>query len=158
MKTVRPAGRDRQPAGAIVNKGRGFMRTRSKTARFVAAATAVYVGAFAMVAVRAQTDKRPMVPPTSLLKLAPAVRPPNIGDFIQDNQAAIMLGKALFWEIQASSDNTLACASCHFHAGADDRVKNQLDPNMRNTAAAIQTTFDPMATLNKGGPNYTLRV
>jgi cytochrome c peroxidase len=133
------------------------MRTGSKTARLVVAATAVYVGAFAMVGVRAQTDKRPMVPPTSLLKLA-VVQPPNIGDFIQDNQAAIVLGKALFWEIQASSDNTLACASCHFHAGADDRIKNELDPNMRNTAAApIPTTFNPMATANKGGPNYTLR-
>ena len=160
MKTLRPAGRDRQPAGKITNKERGFMRTGSKTARFVAAATAVYVGAFAMVGVRAQTDKRPMVPLVSLNKLV-VVQPPNIGDFIQDNQAAIELGKALFWDMQASSDNQLACASCHFHAGADDRVKNQIDPNLKNMAEApstMATTFDQVATGNIGGPNYSLRV
>jgi cytochrome c peroxidase len=135
------------------------MRTGSKTARFVAAATAVYVGAFALVGVRAQTDKRPMVPSTSLMKLAPAVQPPNIGDFIQDNQAAIVLGKALFWDMQASSDNSLACASCHFHAGADDRVKNQMDPNLKNMAGdPTMYVFDSVATGNTGGPNYSLRV
>ena len=156
MKTLRPVGRDRQPAGKTAKKERGFMRTGSKNARLVAAATALYVGAFAMVAVRAQTVARPFVPRTSLTGLA-VPTPPNIGEFIQNNQAAIVLGKALFWDMQASSDNVLACASCHFHAGADDRVKNQLDPNLKNMNAAINETFNPMATVNKGGPNYTLR-
>jgi cytochrome c peroxidase len=133
------------------------MRTGSKTTRLVAAATAVYVGAFAMAAVSAQTDKRPLLSPTSLKGLA-VPTPPNLADFIQDKQAAIVLGKALFWDIQASSDNVLACASCHFHAGADDRVKNQIDPNLKNMAGApIMNTFDPMATGDHGGPNYTLR-
>jgi cytochrome c peroxidase len=156
MKTVRPTGRDRQPAGTTVKKEKAFMRTRSKTARLVAAATAVYVGAFALVGVRAQTVKRPLVPATSLNALT-VVQPPNIGQFIQDNAAAIALGKALFWDMQASSDNILACASCHFHAGADDRVKNQLDPNLKNMDPSIAETFDPVATGNHGGPNYTLR-
>ncbi len=139
-------------------KERVLMRTRSKAAGIVALATITYVVSFAMVGVRGQTITRPIVPPTSLMDLV-VVQPPNIGEFIQNNQAAIVLGKALFWDMQASSDNVLACASCHFHAGADDRVKNQIDPNLKNMAAApVPTTFDPVATGNKGGPNYTLRV
>jgi len=38
------------------------------------------------------------------------------------------LGKALYWDMQAGSDGRTACASCHFHAGADHRDKNQRNP------------------------------
>ena len=31
----------------------------------------------------------------------------------------VALGKALFWDMQVGSDGIQACASCHFHAGAD---------------------------------------
>jgi cytochrome c peroxidase len=132
------------------------MRTGSKTVRLVVAATAMYVGAFAIVALGAQTDKRPHLPAVSLNQLVVPV-PPNIGDFIKDSDAAIRLGKALFWEVQASSDNWVACASCHFHAGADDRVKNQINPNLTNQDGTISKTFNQMASGNHGGPNYTLR-
>ncbi len=41
----------------------------------------------------------------------------------------LLLGKALFWDLQTGSDGKQACASCHFHAGADHRLTNQLsDP------------------------------
>ena len=43
--------------------------------------------------------------------------------------AAIALGKALFWDMQVGSDSVQSCGSCHFHAGADNRVKNQINPN-----------------------------
>ena len=43
--------------------------------------------------------------------------------------AAQVLGKALFWDMQVGSDGVQACGSCHFHAGADNRTKNQLNPN-----------------------------
>ena len=46
--------------------------------------------------------------------------PPNLGDFIRDKQAALRLGKALFWDMQVGSDGVQACASCHFEGGADD--------------------------------------
>jgi cytochrome c peroxidase len=36
------------------------------------------------------------------------------------------LGKALFWDMQVGGDGRQACASCHFHAGADHRAQNQL--------------------------------
>jgi cytochrome c peroxidase len=40
------------------------------------------------------------------------------------------LGKALFWDMQVGSDGVQACGSCHFHAGADNRTKGQLNPNI----------------------------
>lgn len=49
-------------------------------------------------------------------------------DFIVDRIAATQLGKALFWDMQVGSDGIQACGSCHAHAGADSRVKNQLNP------------------------------
>jgi len=44
---------------------------------------------------------------------------------------AIVLGKALFWDQQAGSDG-VACASCHFNAGADNRITNQLSPGVND--------------------------
>ena len=41
---------------------------------------------------------------------------------IKDKKAAIALGKMLFWDSQVGSDG-IACASCHFQAGADNRIK-----------------------------------
>jgi cytochrome c peroxidase len=46
---------------------------------------------------------------------------------VVDKDKAIALGKALFWDMNVGSDG-MACASCHFHAGADVRVKNQFSP------------------------------
>ncbi|MBI3775341.1 MAG: cytochrome C peroxidase [Gammaproteobacteria bacterium] len=57
--------------------------------------------------------------------------PPNLSEFIKDRRAALQLGKALFWDMQVGSDGVQACASCHFHAGADDRSKNALNPALR---------------------------
>ena len=42
---------------------------------------------------------------------------------------AMALGKALFWDMQVGSDGVQSCGSCHFHAGADNRTKNQMNPN-----------------------------
>jgi hypothetical protein len=41
---------------------------------------------------------------------------------------AEVLGKALFWDMQVGSDGVQSCGSCHFHAGVDNRTKNQLNP------------------------------
>jgi cytochrome c peroxidase len=49
-----------------------------------------------------------------------------LDSYVQDQTALVVLGKALFWDMQAGSDGRTACASCHFHAGADHRVQNQL--------------------------------
>src|SRR4051794_35523548 len=54
--------------------------------------------------------------------------PGPVGGDIVDRAAATILGKALFWDIQASGDGKVACATCHFHAGADSRMMNTLNP------------------------------
>jgi cytochrome c peroxidase len=65
------------------------------------------------------------------LKTVPAVLPPNAKRFVVDPAKVTVLGKALFWDQQIGSDGN-ACASCHYHAGADNRRKNQLNPGFRN--------------------------
>jgi cytochrome c peroxidase len=93
--------------------------------------------------------------------------PSNLDEFVVNRKAAIVLGKALFWDQQAGSDG-LACASCHFHAGADNRVRNQLSPGLRNeTGGAVNTTFNQTASSHflggpkppngGGGPNYYMK-
>jgi cytochrome c peroxidase len=56
-------------------------------------------------------------------------QPRNLYDFIRDREAALILGKALFWDMQVGSDGKTACATCHFHAGADSRWRNSVAPN-----------------------------
>jgi cytochrome c peroxidase len=55
--------------------------------------------------------------------------PSSENDYIRDRSVAAALGKALFWDMQVGSDTVQSCGSCHVHAGADNRVKNQLNPN-----------------------------
>ncbi|MEQ8763736.1 MAG: cytochrome c peroxidase [Planctomycetota bacterium] len=79
----------------------------------------------------------------------PVPGPENIGDYIKDKKWAIILGKALFWDMQVGSDGIMACATCHFHAGADSRVKNQVNPGSPSKGYPFNTFFDLP-------PNYTL--
>lgn len=72
-----------------------------------------------------------------------------------DQTAAILLGKALFWDVNVGSDG-VACATCHFHAGADRRTRNQLEPGSRHTAPSGQT-FEKMASGAPGGVNHSLK-
>jgi cytochrome c peroxidase len=89
--------------------------------------------------------------PLPLSKI-PVPEPSNLSQFVKDKSAAIRLGKALFWDMQAGSDGVQACASCHFSAGADNRLTNQLNPGPA-TAPATLPVFD----LPGSGPNYTLQ-
>ncbi|MBD2487672.1 cytochrome-c peroxidase [Aulosira sp. FACHB-615] len=77
------------------------------------------------------------------LSAVPVPEPDNIGDFIRNKTAAIALGKALFWDMQLGTDGIQSCASCHFHAGADNRSKNQISPGNDNFTIG-------------GAPNYQL--
>lgn len=85
--------------------------------------------------------------PISSLRREKVPLPRNLNDFIDDRNAAIMLGKALFWEVRVGSDNKTACASCHFHAGVDNRLTNQVNPGV----LAGDKTFQL-----GGAPNYTV--
>ncbi|MBC7857396.1 MAG: cytochrome-c peroxidase [Burkholderiaceae bacterium] len=89
----------------------------------------------------------PILPPSLKTIPVPGLSAAAIADLVQDKKAAIQLGKALFWDVRVGSDNKTACASCHFHAGADNRIKNQINPGL----LAGDTGFD------LGGPNYTLK-
>lgn len=94
-------------------------------------------------------------PQLQSLKQVPVPRPSNLSQFIADEAAAIRLGKALFWDMQVGSDGVMACASCHFHAGADNRSINQLSPGLLRVDA--QGKAFPDKTFQVGGPNYTLQ-
>ena len=89
---------------------------------------------------------------------------------IKNKKLAIVLGKALFWDEQAGSDG-VACASCHFTAGVDNRIRNQLSPgfNDANFPDGGDTTFGStgsdtgevapgyMPSGNLADSNYTLQ-
>jgi len=93
------------------------------------------------------------VPTVSSLKGVAVPLPKQLDTVIKDRQKAIVLGKAFFWDKQAGSDGQ-ACASCHFHAGADSRTKHQLNPGGR--AVPEDTVFKPTMT-GGSGPNYQLK-
>lgn len=104
----------------------------------------------------AQEKAEPAPKPESLRKRK-VPEPSKLDDFIKDKEAAILLGKALFWDMQVGSDNVTSCATCHFHAGADNRAKNQVSPGLlivdENGQATPDFTFQvrkPNGTLQKG--------
>jgi cytochrome c peroxidase len=76
--------------------------------------------------------------------------PALISAIIKDNKAAIQLGKALFWDAAIGSDG-MACASCHFQAGADSRTINQTNPGFNHGSLV----FDALPSGNVG-PNAQL--
>lgn len=83
--------------------------------------------------------------PLASLKTVAVSEPSNLGEFVKNKSAAILLGKSLFWDLQVGSNGNQSCASCHFHAGVDTRAKNQIGPG-------------PDITFNLGGaPNYVLK-
>src|SRR5919197_194671 len=57
------------------------------------------------------------------------------------------LVKALFWDMQVGSDGVQSCGSCHAHAGADNRTKNQINPN--HLGGDLTFTFPPNHDLQR---------
>jgi cytochrome c peroxidase len=106
------------------------------------------------------------VPPAVLLQSLKTVANPvlpngptgavrgDLVDYIANQPAAIQLGKALFWDMQAGSDSKTACATCHFKAGADGRDKNQLNPGANNSWDA----YAPNYSFNAGGNDFPFTV
>ena len=94
------------------------------------------------------------------IELAPlaGVAPPlpDLSGIVVDKKAAIALGKALFWDKDAGSDGQ-ACASCHYHAGADMRTTNQLNPGQRGNDVAFGDANGLTGSGARSGPNYTLK-
>ena len=87
----------------------------------------VAIGAVLLaLSARSTVAQVPIYPPS--LRTQPVPEPPTIREFVRDPQAAIALGKALFWDIAVGSDGQTACASCHGHAGVDPRRTNVVHP------------------------------
>ena len=56
----------------------------------------------------------------------PVPRPSTLNEYVKDETKLLELGKALFWDVQMSDDQTIACGTCHNNAGADSRITNQI--------------------------------
>ena len=107
--------------------------------------------------VRAQSSALPsgtvVLPLRPLAPLSSVPIPPVFGleGIVADKSAVAQLGKALFWDMQAGSDDIQACASCHFNAGADSRAINNVNPGQ----AGGDNSFQMGVSLNGSlGPNY----
>src|SRR4028118_1466587 len=133
----------------LPNLFRLVARQLKRTSQIMAIATVVAVAILAGHTASAQ------VVPTLSLKTVAVPEPPNLGEFVKDRPAAIALGKSLFWDMQVGSNGQQSCGSCHFHAGVDNRDKNQLSPGLLRVNASGEA--DPDVTFNAGkGPNSVL--
>jgi mono/diheme cytochrome c family protein len=75
---------------------------------------------------------------------------PDLSGIVKDADWATVLGKALFWDTTVGSDG-MACASCHFHAGADIRLGNALSPGLIELPAPSPSSAAiPVAGPHKG--------
>ena len=132
----------------------------------------------AVPAVNANFGRFDLIPKLTALKLVEIPPVAGLEQFVRDRNMAIVLGKAFFWDAMVGSDGN-ACASCHFAAGADNRLKNQLSPGLKAGDHAFLRHF-PKASLARlaklrkagikekghvfkgmsgggGGPNYLLK-
>ena len=80
---------------------------------------------------------------------------PDTSGIIINQLAAQQLGKALFWDIAAGSDGQ-ACASCHYHAGADIRTRNSVNPGNNQVAPGPDNLFSARRNGRPTGPNMEL--
>ncbi len=118
---------------------------RERASRYLRACLALWIGAGFAGAVFTPGDAGAQA--LASLKTVPVPEPPNLSVYVRDKAAAIQLGKALFWDMQVGSDGVQACASCHSHAGADNRAKNQLNPGTNGGDSLFHGTNAPNMTL-----------
>lgn len=131
-------------------RGRRSLSDSLRAPRWRRATLWLGLGAAALAAIvtthRAVAQAAPAVP--AALSTLARPEPANLGDFVADRAAAIALGKALFWDARLGSDGKTACASCHFHAGADPRSKNQLSAGANGAGLSV---------LQSGAVNYQFK-
>ena len=77
------------------------------------------------------------------LETIPVPLPADLDKYVANKEQAIALGKALFWDMQAGGDGKTACATCHWHAGADARTRNTLNPGAPGSTFGHQTSIGP---------------
>ncbi len=126
-----------------------------KAILFVAAACSAH-----SVHAQVTLTARPLAP----LKTVKVPMPSNLDDFVRNREAAVALGKALFWDMQAGSDGMTACATCHWHAGADARIQNTLglptdnphDATLRSAISKLSTGDFPFVKVDDPNSNDDL--
>src|SRR4028119_1487421 len=139
----------------LTNLFRLVARWLKRTSHIMAIATVVAVAILAGHTASAQLAASEPSEALASLKTVAVSEPPNLGEFVKDKPAAIALGKALFWDLQVGTNGMQSCGSCHFHAGVDNRDKNQLSPGLLRVTASGEA--DPDITFNAGkGPNSVL--
>jgi cytochrome c peroxidase len=130
---------------SIISINRPLRKQLSRIATISGAITiAVLVGDWGAAQVA------PISSPLAPLKSVSVPEPDNLLQFVQSKTKAIELGKALFWDVQVGSDSVQSCASCHFHAGVDNRSKNQISPGLLSQLGTGGFQIG-------GGPNYQLK-
>jgi len=107
--------------------------------------TIATLGFAIMAATSISATAAPELPTT--LKGVAVPETPNLYEFINDKPAAIALGKALFWDERVGSDGETSCATCHFSAGTDNRIKNTIGP-----------AFSKSGSFHSKKPNQTLKI
>ena len=124
------------------------LRSAPRRLRLLLAAVLACAGVGLAAGALSQTDdEEEPLPVTSLKReTVPGPAAGELDDYIRDRKVALQLGKALFWDRRVGSDNQVACATCHFHAGADARTRNQINPG----------TLGKDFTFQLGPPNHTL--
>lgn len=145
---------DERPRRARLGRARATRRAmRRALLGLVGAAVAVPLVHVGWLKAEAPVVIVPPARPMASLKTVsvPGPTEQELAVFVRDRKAAIQLGKALFWDARVGSDNRTACATCHFHAGADNRITNQINP----AQLAGDTAFDTGG--KQSGPNYKLR-
>lgn len=140
-------GSSRAPRARIL--GRGGATTGAMTALWLILATSAPAVA--------QEDNAPIGPLSSVARPFPNAAARS---FLKpDGEAALtQLGKALFFDQQVGSDG-VACASCHYHAGADVRLRNALNPGVTAGDTAFSVTNGgqgPGANLLLGAADFPL--
>lgn len=142
-----------------MNRPSGWSRTnmgwQTKTYQFVASTTSEVLkiksnstGTSSYGPVIAKVELETDVEPPKALDSIPVPLPSDLATYVKDRDKAILLGKALFWDMQTGGDGRTACATCHWHAGADIRTKNQLNPGAPSGTPDLA---------NFRGPNKTLK-
>ena len=104
---------------------------RTSPPRWVTSALSVFLSAFGVLGVFSKPAGAQVNGVQPSLKSLTVPMPAGLLDgpqpIVINREKAIALGKALFWDMNVGSDG-VACATCHFHAGADARTKNQFSP------------------------------
>jgi cytochrome c peroxidase len=88
----------------------------------------------------------------------------KLDQIVKNDDWLLVLGRAAFWDQNMGSDGG-SCASCHFSAGADNRLTGQMNPAFRAAAGADTdfgcvegtecTTGEETASGGTAGPEYT---